>query len=487
MKRAPLLACVLTASLLLPGCSLFDRESTIKTYPAAGTGYLRVADSKRYLQFEDGTPFVMIGANESMTWPDMDGAYLNANPARTEAYFQMLREHGVNTIRVMAEYSQDGQHNLEQPLGTFDPLMVAYWDQIFQLAEKYDIYVLLTPWDTFWMNENWGINPYNAANGGPAQSKHDFLTSPQVMEAQKNRFRFLIDRWGGQKNLLAWEIMNEMDMWWEATPTEIKAWIDEMSTFVKTYEQQKWGKTHMITASTAKAVPDGVLGEVVFNHPNLDFANTHLYAEPAVNNPTNAIDAAISFQQDILGAQTMMKTPKPYTDTESGPITSWITDRDLDHEYFHNMSWAHLMAGGAGFGMRWPYLEPHTLTETMRDYQQAMAAFARTVDWSKFASHNLHEELRVDQANVLPFGSGDGKQAIVWLLQDTRTREASTIQKAHVTVQGMTSGSYEVRFWDTYKGVVLSVATQETADDGTLTIPVPDFGKDLALHILPRE
>ncbi|MGB8955132.1 MAG: hypothetical protein WCC10_07150 [Tumebacillaceae bacterium] len=491
--------CGLTvATLLAAGCSGQQTIATpdVKTFPAAGKGYLQVAESKRYFQFEDGTPFVIIGANEGMTWPDLDGAYANANPERTEAYFRMLHDHGVNTIRIMAEYSQDGYHNLEKPIGSYVPETVDYWDRIFKLADQYDLYVLLTPWDTFWMNQNWEVNPYNAANGGPAKSKHDFLTSPAVRDAQKQRLKFMIDRWGNSDHLLAWEIMNEADMWWEASPDEIKAWIDEMSLFVKTYEQQKWGKNHMITFSTAKAVPDGTLGDAVFNHPDIDFSNTHLYAEPAVNAPVNAIDAAVSFDQDIAGAQTMMQTPKPFTDTESGPITEWITDHDLDHEYFHNMSWAHLMAGGAGFGMRWPYLEPHTLTETMRDHQLAMSKFARTIDWTHFPSRNIDKDAAIDQAGVKIFGSGDGRQAILWLLQDTSAHRFQDLtadkikryEEAILTLNGMSEvpAAFEVRFWDTYAGSLISTVKVPN-DKGTLKVELPAFTKDLALHILPLQ
>ncbi|PWK06586.1 hypothetical protein [Tumebacillus permanentifrigoris] len=486
---------LLLTAVLLGGCQSSAQQAIsspqIKQYPASGAGFVQVAPSKRYFQFEDGTPFVIIGANEAMTWPDLDGLYSNTNMKRTEAYLQMLHDHGVNTIRVMAEYSQDGVHNFESPLGTYTPETISYWDQLFQLCEKYDLYVLLTPWDTFWMSKNWDTNPYNAANGGPAQSKHDFLTSPAVRQAQKNRLQFMINRWGNSKHLLAWEILNEADMWWEATPVEIREWVDDMSAYVKATEQQKLGKTHMVTFSTAKAVPDGVLGETVFNHPNIDFANTHLYAEPAVNAPRNAIDAAVSFQQDIRGGQAVMKSPKPFTDTESGPITEWITDHSFDDEYFHNMSWAHLMAGGAGFGMRWPYLEPHTLTETMRTYELAMSKFARTVDWTHFASHNIDDQLSVNREDVRAIGSGDESQAIVWLLQDTSKYtyrdltpdKIQTFKDATLIVKGLRAGRYEVRFWDTYKGELLSSATVPD-DQGSLTIKLPPFSKDLALHIL---
>lgn len=486
---------IILTSCVRPAQEQIDSQHLLD-FPDTGEGYIRVAKGQRYFQFEDGTPFIINGANEAITWPDMDGLYANTNPQRTEDYFKMLKEHGVNTIRIMMEYSQDGYHNLENPIGEFVPETVEYWDEVIKLAEKYDIYLLLTPWDTFWMNHNWDYNPYHAANGGPAQTKHDFLTSRAVIDAQKERLKFMIDRWGDSEHILAWEIMNEIEMWWNASPEEIKAWVDEVSSFVREYEQEKWGDNHMITVSTANPVPTGLLGDVIFNHPNIDFANTHFYHEPTINDPDNTIDAAITVNKFIRNVQKQMDTPKPFTETESGPITQWITDRDLDLEYFHNMSWAHLMSGGASFSMRWPYLQPHTLTDTMRDYQLAMANFARTVDWTHFAGQNIDKQLSFNKGDLILMGTGDGEQSIVWVLQDTRevpfskltAEDIKTYTDAELTINGLNPAieRFEVYFWDTYEGKVIEAASVKN-NTGSLIIKLPEFSKDLALYIRPEK
>src|SRR5207253_731329 len=89
-----------------------------------------------------------------------------------------------------------------------------------------------------------------------------------------------------------------------------------------------------------------------------------------------------------------MTSPRPYFDSESGPIHGWIKDRQIDVELHHNMSWAHLAAGGAGSGMRWPYTDPHYLVPEMRDNLLGMARFATQIDWTTFASSNLTGRMR---------------------------------------------------------------------------------------------
>ncbi|TIL77742.1 MAG: hypothetical protein E5Y81_12695, partial [Mesorhizobium sp.] len=42
------------------------------------------------------------------------------------------------------------------------------------------------------------------------------------------------------------------------------------------------------------------------------------------------------------------------------------TSPELPTEYFRHLQWAHLAAGGAGGGMRWPNRSPHVLTPGMR-------------------------------------------------------------------------------------------------------------------------
>src|SRR5436305_15295457 len=82
------------------------------------------------------------------------------------------------------------------------------------------------------------------------------------------------------------------------------------------------------------------------------------------------------------------------------------------------MSWAHLASGGAGGGMRWPNRLPHTLTPGMREAQGVMADFARLIDWTRFASRNVTDEVRVEPDDLLCYACADDRQAIAWVLRD---------------------------------------------------------------------
>nr|MDQ5826237.1 hypothetical protein [Chloroflexota bacterium] len=85
--------------------------------------------------------------------------------------------------------------------------------------------------------------------------------------------------------------------------------------------------------------------------------------------------------------------------------------------------------------------------------------------------------------HVLPFGCSDGRQALVWLLRDTRVaHDAMAPMPLDLLLPGMTSGEYKVEFWETYDGNRVGEA-RVVASDGTIRLPLPDFGRDIAVAV----
>ena len=68
----------------------------------------------------------------------------------------------------MLEYRQDDICHLESPAGVFRPEMVRLWDDLIALCERYRIYLLLTPFDTFFIWNNWAGTPTTAPMAAPA-------------------------------------------------------------------------------------------------------------------------------------------------------------------------------------------------------------------------------------------------------------------------------------------------------------------------------
>jgi Cellulase (glycosyl hydrolase family 5) len=452
-------------------------------------GYITVAPNKRYFQDEAGQGFIAIGENDAVSWPGLATLIGRLAPDTTEQYVADLRAHGVTVSRVMIEYAQQPSTYFENPVGTFARPMVEFWDDFIRLAEQHGLYLLLTPYDTFWQAKNWDSYPYNAALGGPCRTRLNWLTSPDCVAAQKGRWDFIIRRWGGSPNIFAWDLMNEIDIGWGASPREIEVYVTGMAAYVRELEQKYWGRTHLLTVSSAAPVPDGDLGKVIYNHPALDFANTHLYTGPGVRSPRNTVEGA----QEIIDAvgkslQAVSHTPRPYMDTETGPIDQWITDSDFDQEYHHNISWAHLASGAAGSGLRWPYTKPHWILPTLRGNLLALARFSAGIDWAHFDSRSIVPNVRVERPGIIKTGCADERTAILWLLRDTRVPDAPQLGGLTVELNdALDDGLYQVEMWETYRGRRFSEVLI-TVKDRKLTFTLPMFDLPLRdIAILIRE
>jgi mannan endo-1,4-beta-mannosidase len=441
-------------------------------------GYISPAPNGRYFVDEAGQGFIVIGQNDAISWPGLNTLLDGSAPEQTEAYVRDLRAHGVTVSRIMVEYAQQPSSYLENPVGEFSESVTAFWDAFIPMAEAHGLYLLLTPYDTFWQSANWDTYPYNATMGGPCAARRDWLTGRDCIEAQKNRWRFIIDRWGDSPNIFAWDLMNEIELWWEPTHDEIEAYIDEMATFVREYELERWGRSHMISVSSAAANPDGALGRLIYRHPLLDFANTHLYIGE-INDPQDPILPGALMGGGVLLSLQAIEDDRPYFDSESGPINDWIVSPEFDQEYHHNMSWAHLASGGAGSGMRWPYTNPHFILPELRDNLLGLARFASTVDWASFQSRNISMQIRPDNRLILRAGCSDGQSAMIWLLADRREDPDVQIPGTTIIVRDtFDNGDYLIEYWETYEGNILAEDTVSVTE-GTLELVVPDLGLDL--------
>lgn len=438
--------------------TLQDPGAWIKADPMK-EDYVRVAPGGRYFVHADGSFYTPIGYNHNPEWTDFTlsaPASPSYDPEVTDGFFKRLHDSGVNLIRMMTENPLGGAM-LEKPVGTFLPEQVAWIDNLVKCARKHDVKLMITPWDTFWMGRLWNDNPYNAANGGPVEKKLDFLTKREAIEAQKKRWKFIIDRWGNTGTIFAWELLNEADYWWEGSPEQVIAWAKEMGDFVRRYEKEKWGRNHLITISTGRPMPHEGWAELAYRLPGIDLATTHLYIG-AANAPEEPIGPALAEKEGVTYCLANIRDNRPYIDGENGPINRWIADGNLDNEVFHNMSWAHMASGGAGSGLRWPYRGPHHLSDGMYHTLSLMSRFAEEVPWRKLTGP--FSEIKV----TAPEG---------WISCSTGTKESALVW---VTSAKPSSGTLSISWPDGPKSVRYRCYDTKTGDwikEGTIT---PDKG-----------
>jgi len=460
--------------------------------------WVQVASGAPYFLTADGQPWTLIGQNDAITWPDFAGLFRRQRVATVEGHLAWLASHGVTCLRLMLEYCQTEHRYLERPIGRFQPNMVRLWDDLFALCEKHGLRVLLTPYDTFWMWRRWRFHPYSRAQGGPILRRNQWLISSDMRAAIKERLAFAAERWGGSGALFAWDLWNEIHPAHAGNnPAVFHEFISDISQHLREVEMRCFGRTHPQTVSLFGPVLTAhpSVGEVIFRHPELDFATTHFYDAATIDHPRDTVGAA--HRTGVLMREALGQSPvaKPFFDSEHGPIHTFNNRRrtlpaSFDDEYFRHMQWAHLAAGGAGGGLRWPYRHPHVLTHGMRAAQRSLADFVTLINWACFRRRNLNQEVRLSSAAFACFACGDTDQAIVWLLRlDCTTKKNGTLSKrvpplpVQLMLPGLAAGFYTIWLWDTVAGNEIGQLTGQV-EGGQLVINLPAVRADLALAVV---
>lgn len=410
------------------------KEDFIKPFPGG-----------RFFAHSDGKPYIPLGFNHNPDWSKL----VEANPMRddyapevTDQWFATLAQNGTNLVRLMVETPPSG--NMEDPVGTFLPEHMRWLDHVVTSARKHGIRLMVTPYDTFWMNNRWETTTYAADRGGPIGPKIDWYTKPEAIAAQKKRNHWLIDRYGNLETIFCWELMNEADIWWGATPAQLQKWADEVVADARAYQLKKWGREHLISISTAASTPKGALGAFAFQRKDLDMANTHLYIGLS-KAPTKADQVVAPEVEGVQHALGLIRDCRPFIDSENGPIDKWVADEALDDEVHHNQSWAHLCAGGAGSGLRWPYRHPHHVTVGMLTNLKHMAEFVDKVDWTLLAGEAKTVGLQLPK-ELIGASYGTEKAALVFVTRP----DGASLEALEFVLDGRSPKT--VRAFDTHAG-----------------------------------
>jgi hypothetical protein len=462
----------------------------------AALPWIMVAPAAPYFLTEYGQPWTPIGQNDAIIWPDLVGLFQRRNLAAVEGHLAWLAAHGVTCLRLMLEYCQTEHRYLERPVGRFQPYMVRLWDDLFALCAKYGLRILLTPFDTYWMGRRWRHHPYHHSQGGPGTTRAQWLRSPPMRAAIKNRLSFAAERWGGTGVLFAWDLWNELPpAKAEQHAAGLAEFIQDVSQHLRTVETRCFGRSHLQTVSVfgpiLQAHPG--LGDLVFHHPDLDFATAHFYDAATISRPQNALDPAWYTAELVRQIIEQLPANRPFFDSEHGPLDTFKSGRQLpeafDDEYFRCMQWAHVAAGGVGGGFRWPYRQPHVLTHGMRAAQQSLAGFVALLNWAQFQRHNLTAQIRLSTTAVRGIACGDEHQAVVWLVRPecltTRFGNCQPQSALHVQLwlPGLQPGRYQVYVWDTRISQIRDQILVQSEQQLAVCIQV--FEVDVALAVIP--
>ncbi|WP_198661768.1 DUF5060 domain-containing protein [Lewinella sp. IMCC34183] len=317
-------------------------------------GFVR-RNETNYLNFDDGRQYIPIG--ENIAWPQAKVV------PDYRKWIDGVTDNGGNFLRLWNAYwglglewlaGYDGFGGLRR----YKQANARYQDWLYDYAAERGLYVMLClqyhGQVSTQVNPAWATNPYNAANGGPLGTTREFFTDSTAIAHTKNRFRYIVARWGYSRNIMAWELFNEVG-WtdgYEEIQDDVAAWHAEMARYLK--EIDPYG--HLVTTSFA----DESHGAAEWADPNIDLTQTHFYVNNG--NIERALVGGVRRYLDDYGRPTLVGEFGLGAERD-------LVATDPEGVYVHNSLWAGLFGGGAGTAMSWwwdNYVHPRNLYRYFR-------------------------------------------------------------------------------------------------------------------------
>jgi hypothetical protein len=487
---------VASASVALaPGSGAAAQRQAI-VEQGASTGFIRVGPSHRYFQYEGGPAFFVIGHNATgaLAMPGKKGF----GWADVEWYFENAHDHGENVLRFICDWSA---LPIEKPAGTFNPEFKDYLDRMVKLAEKHDLYLMLSMWSNVlptpagWLL-SWQDHCYAARNGGPVAKYENFFRDDAALKLQEGRIRFFIDNWGKSDHVFAWELANEFN--YDNDP-----WVARMAKYCRQYELAKYGKRHLVCISVGapSARPAGAQQWVC---PDLDFAVYHTYEGHELLKlfPDRGPERYLkyTFLTAEFNDQVRVKAPdRPRMDGEvpglvHGPakllLNSAASD-DVVEESFLTTSLAYMCSGAAGAGLRWQSLpvygvrgKPNALGEKLYDYQLAVRRFADRVDWNRidpvpYPHAKVHTADKRDVRCIVTVAK-DGRRVVGFVLDGLGATQPITVT---AELGKLRSEPHVLRWVETRTGNLLKTDRFQGA---TAVATSPPFLGHVGFYLAPK-
>lgn len=250
--------------------SVFEVESPSELLP------IGIAPSDpRSFALSDGSPYIPVGGN--LPWPPGGRAARDYYQVRLgefgEADLNWARVWMVHWGHMNLDWLSDSDVPQIKP-GWLDSGVAENWDALVEMAEANSVYLQIVlqyhgQYSTE-TNSNWDENPWNAANpDGFLESPADFFRSEQARQLTKQKYRYIVARWGYSPAVMAWELFNEVH-WVDALRFELNEplvadWHREMADFIRSVDVHG----HLVTTSM-----DSIRSPI---YDAVDYLQPHLY------------------------------------------------------------------------------------------------------------------------------------------------------------------------------------------------------------------
>lgn len=307
------------------------------------SGYVRVSPKDtRYFEYDDGTPYIAIGANYCFDRTTGDPVKIKQNYNRD---FAAMKANGANFVRIMMQWDFT---QLEKPVNNYRPQAFDNIDFLIDIARENGIKLKLS------MDSFRTIEKSQYAKSG-IKDMDEYLTSPKWRAQFLKRIDMLASRYSKCNAIFAIELWNEMNCV-SAKHENIVAWTDYMCKEVK----KRFPRT-MVVQSLGSLDRERFL-PVYKDYMTLesnDVAQVHRYLDKGA--PWKICQAPFTeiAWDAVSQIRAMVGDSKPIILAETGAVKPAHTgpweyyDVDKDGVVLHDLTFATFFSGSAGTGHVW--------------------------------------------------------------------------------------------------------------------------------------
>jgi hypothetical protein len=351
-------------------------------------------------------------------------------------------------------------------------------------------------------------SPYFAGEKPVCRTRREFFTSAAARRVYSAKLRYMVARYGHHRNLMAWELWNELDYCIEKNlkPEELEKarkeylvpWARRAARELAALDRRR----RMVTCSLA----DGTIWPELSGAPEIGLVESHIYLympDPERNKPAWPARLAL---EEATGEFAKYRKPgfvSEFGFGASGGPESPINETDRLGVHLHNGLWSSALSGHAGVVALWwwdSYLAPpgdqeRAKTEITGEdrywHYRAVSRFLRGVDWLAGWKDLSVSPLRSTGRKPLITGMRTESEVLVWIADPANSWYNRSVKKykpakisgVTFSVDGLIPGQYQVTWWDTYSGKERTSIRQRSDEAGSLRIRVPTFSRDVAARI----
>lgn len=416
----------------------WGETATVAVAPAAvHPGPLRLSADRRWFERGDGT----------FTWPlGMNVAWA----ADRERWLDLLARDGCTALRVwLAPWHLP--LDVDGDLQAINQESAAAIDALLDGAAQRGLAVQLCLAYHGWFGDDWARNPFNAANGGPVAEARDFWSDGAARAGFRRLLDYAAARWGHHPGLLAWELVNEVDLAPRHRDRDVIEWHREMAAHLARIDRRR----HPITTSVSGP---GRLAEL-WRIGDIDLVNIHRY-EP---DPLRAIQAV---------AREVAAAGKPGWAAEAG--RDWRPAQALaerDGVYLRQALWWSWVQGLPASSWAW-WWDLQVQDQGLTRHHAALARFLAGEDPRGLALTPV-----LGTGEGLAVGALIGADRAWAYAADPAAAAPAAGTPAPLArsprLSGLAPGLWRIERWDTVAGSIAERSETRVGEDGVLVLAMP--------------